>query len=163
MNAVNPSVVSIVVKSSANSSCSFNIPCFIDALVLLFTNFIVDRIEIGAFPAIDSANFSEAGINSVVGKTLFTNPIEQASFAAILLPLKRISSALPLPTNPVSLWVPPKPAINPMPTSGYPKTALSDAYRIWQAMANSQPPPKAYPFTAAITGIGNSSILTVKS
>ena len=127
MNAVNPSAVSSVLKRSANSSCSFKKPFFIDVFVLLFTNFMVDRIEIGALPAIDSANFSEAGINSDIEKTLLTNPIEQASFAEILFPLRRISSALPFPTNPSSLWVPPNPAIYPMPTSGCPNTALSDA------------------------------------
>ena len=79
---------------------------------------MVDRTAMGAFLEIVSANFSAAGINSDCVKTLLTNPIEQASFAEILLPLRRISSALPFPTNQVSLRVPPNPAINPILTSG---------------------------------------------
>src|SRR6267143_2348883 len=38
-------------------------------------------------------------------------------------------------------------------TSGWPNFAFSLAMRMWHAIASSQPPPSAYPFTAAITGL----------
>src|SRR4051812_38853538 len=38
--------------------------------------------------------------------------------------------------------------------SGWPNLALSDAYRMSQARASSQPPPSAKPFTAASVGFG---------
>jgi len=44
-------------------------------------------------------------------------------------------------------------------TSGCPKMAFSEAMIKWQLMANSHPPPKAKPFTQAITGLGEFSIL----
>ena len=43
-------------------------------------------------------------------------------------------------------------------TSGVPSFAFSDAMRTWQAMASSQPPPSAKPFTAAITGLPRRSM-----
>ena len=47
----------------------------------------------------------------------------------------------------------------PRPTSGWPKTALSEQMRISQLMASSLPPPSAKPLTAAMTGMGNCSII----
>ena len=44
-------------------------------------------------------------------------------------------------------------------TSGCPNLAFSSAIIISQLMASSQPPPRAYPFTAAIVGNSRSSIL----
>ena len=38
-------------------------------------------------------------------------------------------------------------------TSGWPKTADSEAMMMSQLMASSQPPPRAKPLTAAITGL----------
>src|SRR3954469_2027276 len=43
-------------------------------------------------------------------------------------------------------------------TSGSPNCALSLAMRRWQASASSHPPPSANPFTAAITGLRDSSM-----
>src|SRR6266545_364719 len=43
-------------------------------------------------------------------------------------------------------------------TSGVPSLAFSDAMRTWQAMASSQPPPRAKPLTAAITGLPSRSM-----
>src|SRR5215204_5526839 len=42
-------------------------------------------------------------------------------------------------------------------TSGCPNFACSEAIRTWQAMASSQPPPSAKPFTAATVGLGDVS------
>ena len=42
-------------------------------------------------------------------------------------------------------------------TSGWPNFAFSDATRRWHAIASSQPPPSANPFTAATMGLGDCS------
>ena len=62
------------------------------------------------------------------------------------------SLALPRPTIRARRWVPPQPGVMPRPTSGWPNTALSDARRISQLIASSQPPPRQKPLIAAITG-----------
>ena len=67
--------------------------------------------------------------------------------------------AFPTPTIRASLCVPPNPGVIPRPTSGCPKIAFSEQILISQLIEISHPPPKANPLTAAITGIGNVSIL----
>ena len=57
-----------------------------------------------------------------------------------------------LPIACVRRWDPPAPGMIPSLISGCPKTADLEQYRISAIMASSQPPPKAYPFTAAING-----------
>ena len=52
----------------------------------------------------------------------------------------------------VNLCVPPIPGIKPRLTSGRAKYAFSDAIIISVKRANSKPPPKAFPFTAAMIG-----------
>ena len=66
---------------------------------------------------------------------------------------------MPAPTRRASLWVPPKPGVIPSPASGCPNTALSEQILMSQLMEISQPPPRAKPLTAAITGMGKVSIL----
>ena len=61
--------------------------------------------------------------------------------------------AMALPTALVSRWVPPAPGMTPMLISGWPKMALSEATIISQLMANSLPPPKQKPLTAAMSGL----------
>lgn len=56
------------------------------------------------------------------------------------------------PINFVNLCVPPIPGINPKLTSGNPKYAFSDAITISHNNASSNPPPSAFPLTAAIIG-----------
>ncbi|MNK81731.1 hypothetical protein D3C87_1014840 [compost metagenome] len=51
-----------------------------------------------------------------------------------------------------SRCVPPKPGTRPRLISGWPNLALSEAIRIWAAMASSLPPPRQKPLMAAITG-----------
>ena len=53
--------------------------------------------------------------------------------------------------------VPPNPGITPRLISGCPNLAVSAATMRSQASASSMPPPSTKPFTAAMTGIGNSS------
>ena len=67
--------------------------------------------------------------------------------------------AMPRPTMRGRRWVPPKPGVMPRPTSGWPNMALSEQMRMSQDMASSQPPPRAKPFTAAMTGRGKLSII----
>ena len=50
--------------------------------------------------------------------------------------------------------MPPAPGMIPTATSGWPKWAEAEATRIVHASASSQPPPHAWPPTAAITGCG---------
>ena len=66
---------------------------------------------------------------------------------------------MPRPTRRARRWVPPKPGVMPRPTSGWPKTALSEQMRMSQLMASSLPPPSAKPLTAAMTGMGKLSII----
>jgi hypothetical protein len=61
--------------------------------------------------------------------------------------------ALALPTARVSRCEPPMPGITPSLISGWPNFAVSAASRMSHAMASSQPPPSAYPATAATTGL----------
>ena len=58
-----------------------------------------------------------------------------------------------LPITRASRCVPPPPGMIPRRISGWPSSALSDATIMSQASASSQPPPSAYPDTAAISGV----------
>ena len=60
--------------------------------------------------------------------------------------------ALALPTARVRRCVPPLPGMMPSVISGWPNTAVSAARIMSHAIANSQPPPSAYPPTAAMIG-----------
>ena len=62
-----------------------------------------------------------------------------------------------MPIVRANLCVPPNPGVIPRLTSGCPKIAFSEQILISQLNAISSPPPKAYPFIAAIIGIGNVS------
>ena len=61
--------------------------------------------------------------------------------------------ALDLPIARGKRWVPPAPGMMPILISGWPNLALSAAITKSHIMASSQPPPKAKPLTAAITGL----------
>ena len=77
------------------------------------------------------------------------------------LPVRISSSALPRPTTRDSRCVPPLPGIMPRETSGNPSFASSTATRMSQASASSQPPPRAKPLMAAITGLLSRAISSV--
>ena len=64
-----------------------------------------------------------------------------------------MSIALALPTKRVSRCVPPAPGMMPRLISGWPNFALSAAMMMSHIIASSQPPPRAKPATAAITGL----------
>ena len=102
--------------------------------------------------------FSAKIKRSSCAQTWFTNPHCNASLADNILAVTIISKAFPLPTKFVSRCVPPYPGITPNVTSGNPSLELSEAILIWHDIANSKPPPKAKPLTAAIHGILRLSI-----
>ena len=66
-------------------------------------------------------------------------------------PVRMRSLARLGPTSRVSRWVPPPPGMMPSRISGWPNLARVEANRTSQARASSQPPPSAYPLTAATT------------
>ena len=110
---------------------------------------MVDNIDFSAIlraTAFASFNRFSAGI------TRLTNPALSASSASMFLPVRCISIALDFPTNFDNNCVPPKPAITPKFISGCPNFALSAAKIKSHLIANSHPPPRAYPATAAIIG-----------
>jgi hypothetical protein len=67
-------------------------------------------------------------------------------------PVRMNLNAFFYPISLASLWVPPIPGISPKLISGSAKYAFSLHTIISQYNANSHPPPKAFPFTAAMTG-----------
>ena len=86
--------------------------------------------------------------------TRSTRPIRSASSAPTKRPVKMRSLARAGPTSRGSRCVPPAPGMMPSRISGWPSRALSPATRRSQHSASSQPPPRAYPVTAAIVGLG---------
>ena len=111
------------------------------------------RMATGPFAISLEAIFLASAIRSVFGTHLVASPICTASGPPILRPKRITSWALPSPISLASLWVPPAPGKSPNPVSGSANNASSDTTRKSQAIAVSQPPPNAYPFTAAITGL----------
>lgn len=61
--------------------------------------------------AIFSATFNVSSTKLETGRTLLTNPYENAVYASINSPVKVISIAFDLPTALINLWVPPHPGI----------------------------------------------------
>src|SRR5438874_711130 len=57
------------------------------------------------------------------------------------------------PTARVRRCVPPAPGMIPRLISGWPNCAVSEATMMSQIIASSQPPPRAYPETAAMIGV----------
>ncbi|AAY80487.1 hypothetical protein Saci_1135 [Sulfolobus acidocaldarius DSM 639] len=117
----------------------------------------------GDFSAILSAILLASSSNFSGGTTNSINPISLAKDAEILSPKNTIYLAQPLPTSLVNLWVPPPPGIKARLISGCPNSALEEAILISHAIANSSPPPKANPFIAAITGLGNLATVLKRS
>mmetsp|Transcript_21885 Transcript_21885/g.56295 ORF Transcript_21885/g.56295 Transcript_21885/m.56295 type:complete len:210 (-) Transcript_21885:39-668(-) len=86
------------------------------------------------------------------GTTRLASPRAHASSAPMCSPVSTSSMARDLPSARVNRCVPPRPGIVPSLISGWPKVAFSPAMMKSHAIANSQPPPSAKPFTAAIIG-----------
>src|SRR6187549_856577 len=107
----------------------------------------------GAWPASLRPQASAVSNSSWSGTTRLTRPNSSASSARIASPTRFISSALFSPTRRGRRWVPPKPGMIPSLISGWPKTAASAPIRTSQAIASSQPPPKAIELTAATVAV----------
>jgi hypothetical protein len=103
-------------------------------------------------PAIVVAIARASSTTSSSGTTLATRPHRSASAAVIGSPVSTIAIALDLPMARARRCVPPAPGITPRFTSGWPSLALSPATMRSSVIASSQPPPRAQPFTAAMTG-----------
>ncbi len=78
--------------------------------------------------------------------------MRQASAASIGSPEASIQSARPRPTSRGSRCVPPPPGMIPSLISGRATLAVSAARMKSHIIASSQPPPRAKPATAAMTG-----------
>src|SRR5436190_186160 len=68
-------------------------------------------------------------------------------------PVRMSSFARYFPTARVRRCVPPAPGMIPRLISGWPNCAVSEATMMSQIIASSQPPPRAYPETAAMIGV----------
>ena len=96
---------------------------------------------------------SAASSGPSAGTTRLTRPIASASRAVIVRPVRISSIARALPIARVSRCVPPAPGMTPSLISGWPNRASSPATIMSQVIASSQPPPRANPRTAAISGM----------
>ena len=76
-----------------------------------------------------------------------------ASWASMRRPVSTSSIARCLPITRASRCVPPPPGMIPSVISGWPNSAVSEATIRSQSSASSQPPPRAKPETAAISGV----------
>mmetsp|Transcript_64178 Transcript_64178/g.180646 ORF Transcript_64178/g.180646 Transcript_64178/m.180646 type:complete len:236 (+) Transcript_64178:327-1034(+) len=109
-------------------------------------------VERRPMPAISSAICMAVAMSSLAGTTCATSPAFSASAALMFRPVRMRAMAFDLPTLRMRRCVPPAPGMTPSLISGWPKTALSLAMMMSHIIAISQPPPKAKPLTAAITG-----------
>ena len=71
----------------------------------------------------------------------------------MLRPVRIRSIAFALPIARVSRCEPPIPGSTPSLISGWPNLAVSAAIKRSHIIASSQPPPSAYPETAAMVGV----------
>ena len=110
----------------------------------------------GPFLQICSAISRAVGINCSGSTTALINLTLSAVCVSIALPLSSNSMARAPLISRGSRWVTPHPGISPKPTSGCPNLAPAAAIRRSQARAHSNPPPRARPLTAAISGLGMS-------
>lgn len=98
------------------------------------------------------AILTHSSLNYSFLTTEFTIPFYKASYAGIGSDVNIYFIALVFPTNYVNLCVPPNPGIKPNFNSGSPSLQSSVATKISPLKANSNPPPKAAPFTPIISG-----------
>ena len=104
-------------------------------------------------PAMVSAAASASSTSLSAGTTRETSPARSASAASIRRAVRQRSIAFALPTARGRRCVPPAPGRMPSLISGWPNFAVSAAMMMSQDIASSQPPPRAKPATAAITGL----------
>mmetsp|Transcript_14007 Transcript_14007/g.19159 ORF Transcript_14007/g.19159 Transcript_14007/m.19159 type:complete len:248 (+) Transcript_14007:293-1036(+) len=115
------------------------------------------RIAKGPFWAICCARSNAFSSAEPASTTCCTNPYSYAVSASILRPVYIKSFALAAPTFRGKRCVPPAPGIMASPVSGRPNLAFFPATTMSAVRAISNPPPKATPSTAAMTGTSNTS------
>ena len=128
-------------------------------LTPVFTSVLMHCVCIPDFVAIFWASRSVSSMSFSGSRILLTRPMRKASCASMVSPVRRSSFALMVPTSRGSRCVPPKPGWMPRLISGCPIFARVEAMMMSQAIMTSQPPPSAYPFTAAIYGSREFSML----
>ena len=89
--------------------------------------------------------------------TRLTSPMDSASLASTMRPVRSMSRAQAGPTSRDNLWVPPSRGSIPPARSGKPKRAVETQIRRSPARANSRPVPTASPFSATSTGVFNAA------
>ena len=142
-----PSLASSLENAAAKPAFSASMPSSRSPLA---ETALICATATGAWAASLRPHISAVSNSSWSGTTRLTRPSSSASSERTASPTRFISRALLAPTRRGSRWVPPKPGMIPSFTSGWPKTAASAAIRKSQAIATSQPPPKAIELTAAI-------------
>src|SRR5258706_6553048 len=156
--AEGPSRFSSVAAPTAEYAASSAEPSPWPASSPLFTASRASLTAIGALAAICARIASARAISSAAGTISLTRPMRCASSAPIVAPERMSCSARPLPTRRGRRCVPPPPGSNPSLTSGWPNLAVGVASLRVQAIAVSQPPPRAKPLMAATTGLPRFSI-----
>src|SRR6267143_2029790 len=114
---------------------------------------LASRTATGGRAAISMAIRLASSRYRSTGTTRLTRPNRSASTALIGSPMRMASMARTFPADRVQRWVPPAPGMMPSLTSGCPNWAVSEATIRSHISASSHPPPKAYPLTAAISGL----------
>ena len=137
-------IASAAAAISREVSRSVDIPC----RTIVFPS----RMAIGGPAASRRAIFSAASSNSSSGTTSFRNPRSLASSTSIKLPVNIHSAAFPEPSRRGYSHVPPYPGNKSTWIYAAIKWSESEAMRMSQAQARSNPAPTADPLIAAITG-----------
>mmetsp|Transcript_6691 Transcript_6691/g.11381 ORF Transcript_6691/g.11381 Transcript_6691/m.11381 type:complete len:340 (-) Transcript_6691:119-1138(-) len=104
--------------------------------------------------AISSANLQAASMSCAWGTTASTRPSFRAALSLMSCEVSIISMLFCRPTKRGRRCVPPNPGMMPNCSSGRPKRVPGVHTLALQAMATSQPPPRATPWMAATVGLG---------
>src|SRR5699024_4217118 len=154
--AVRPSAASSVAKVMACISRSYLIAWSSGRLAEARRFAFAVSAAIGGRAAIVPASCWARASRSAAGSTSLTRPQPSACWASTASPVISITAALLDPTAWASSGDMPPPPTQPSLISGAANVAVSAARRMSQVRAASRPPPKAYPFTAATTGLRSS-------
>ena len=152
-----PSRMSSLANTSPNCAASYSSPSSSPVSPPTRMQSRMPRSASGAAAASRVASAMVSASRSAAGTTRLTIPSCSARAASTGSPVRHSSSAAARPASRSRRWVPPKPGTRPSPISGWPSRAVSAAMRRWQHIASSSPPPRAKPFTIAITGLGRRS------
>ena len=153
MKAAIPSAWSSVSNSAKNASRSRGQPVGQRPLRGRRMARFAARTASGGIVAIRAASSSAASTVASAGTTARDEAGRlRLDRADIERPVRISSIARALPIARVSRCVPPAPGMTPSRISGWPNVASSPATIMSQVIASSQPPPRANPRTAAMSG-----------